>query len=217
MRVKKSAFSKGFYLWSRDIHLYVGLFASPYVIVFALSTILLNHNWNTVDNAEIKEWESQVELKEGLEPRQLGFDIAEQLGLQGEVGQARKIPAARAQLFPGQEVFQTGVNKLGQNTRIEVDPETGLTRIRQTTTGAMRAIIEMHMRPGPHSPRSLMSWIFSKIWAAMSDAVVYLLLFLSISGIYLWFVLKAERKIGWIMTLAGLGSFAFIIAGFLWA
>ncbi len=208
--------TKGFYLWSRDIHLYVGLFASPYVVVFALSTILLNHNWNFAGSAEVEEWEAQVELTEGMEPRPLGFEIAEQLGLQGEVGQARKIPAARAQLFPGQEVFMLGVNKLGQNRRIEVDPETGQARIRQTTTGAMRAIIEMHMRPGPHSPRSFMNWIFSKIWAALSDSVVYMLLFLSISGIYLWFVLKAERKIGWIMTVAGISSFAFIIAGFLW-
>ncbi len=216
MRVKKSKFAKGFYLWSRDIHLYVGLFASHYVIVFALSTILLNHNWNSTGGGEVKEWEAQGELAEGLEPRELGFHIVQQLGLQGEVGQARKIPAARAQLFPGQEVFQTGVNKLGQNTRIEVEPETGVARIRQTTTGAKRAIIEMHMRPGPHSPRSFMNWIFSKIWAALSDSVVYMLIFLSISGIYLWFVLKAERKIGWIMTAAGLGSFAFIIAGFLW-
>ena len=216
MRVNRSSFSKGFYLWSRDIHLYVGLFASPYVIVFALSTILLNHNWNFAGSAEVEEWEAQVELAEGLEPQELGFHIVEQLGLQGDVGRARKVPAARAQLYPGQEVVQVGVGKLGQNTRIEVDPETGVARIKRTSRGAMRTIIEMHMRPGPHSPRSFMNWIFSKIWAALSDTVVYLLLFLSISGVYLWYVLKAERKIGWIMTIAGVGSFAFIIAGFLW-
>ena len=215
MRVKKSAFSKGFYLWSRDIHLYVGLFASPYIIVFALSTILLNHNWNFTGNPDVEEWEAQVELAEGLEPLQQGFHILDQLGLQGRVG-ARKLPAARAKLYPGQEVFSVGVSKLGQNTQIEIDQETGVARIKQTTTGAMRAIIEMHMRPGPHSPRSFMNWIFEKIWAALSDSVVYMLLFLSISGTYLWYVLKAERKIGWIMTIAGVGSFAFIIGGFLW-
>ncbi len=75
MRVKKSKFAKGFYLWSRDIHLYVGLFASPYVIVFALSTILLNHNWNFNSNREVVNWEGQVELAEGLEPRELAFHI----------------------------------------------------------------------------------------------------------------------------------------------
>ena len=215
MRVNRSSSSKGFYLWSRDIHLYVGLFVSPYVIVFALSTILLNHNWNFRGNPVVEEWEGQVQLAEGLEPLEQGFHILEQLGLEGQVG-ARKVPAARAQLFPGQEVFMVGVNKLGQNTRVEVDPETGTARIKQTTTGAMRAIIEMHMGPGPHAPRSFMNWSFSKIWAAMSDSVVYMLLFLSISGVYLWYVLKAERKIGWIMTVAGIGSFAFMIAGFLW-
>ena len=215
MRVNRSSFSKAFYLWSRDIHLYVGLFASPYVIVFALSTILLNHNWNFIGGEE-EEWEARVELEEGLDPRAQGAHILAQLGLQGEGGQAREMPAAQARLFPGQEVLMVSANKPGENTRIEVDPETGAARIKRTTSGAMRAMIEMHMRPGPHSPRSLAQWIFSKIWFVLTDVVVYLLLFLSISGIYLWFVLKAERTIGWIMTVVGVGSFAFLMAGFLW-
>ena len=32
-----------FYLWTRDLHLYLGLAVSPLVLVFAVSVILLDH------------------------------------------------------------------------------------------------------------------------------------------------------------------------------
>ena len=33
------------YAWVRDLHLILGLFASPFLLVFAASTLLLNHGW----------------------------------------------------------------------------------------------------------------------------------------------------------------------------
>ena len=33
-----------FYLWIRNLHLYFGLFVIPLVLVFAISTMMLNHN-----------------------------------------------------------------------------------------------------------------------------------------------------------------------------
>lgn len=35
------------YLWIRDLHLIIGLFASPFLLVFAVSTLLFNHGWVT--------------------------------------------------------------------------------------------------------------------------------------------------------------------------
>src|SRR5205823_6124965 len=36
---------KRFYLITRDLHLYVGLFISPFVLLFAISVIFLVHAW----------------------------------------------------------------------------------------------------------------------------------------------------------------------------
>ena len=41
----------------------------------------------------------------------------------------------------------------------------------------------------------------------MADATVYLTLFISVSGIYLWYVLRAERSVGLFLLLAGALSF----------
>src|ERR1700730_1354859 len=39
----KSSVAKAFYQWTRDFHLYFGLFVSPFVIAFAISVFFLNH------------------------------------------------------------------------------------------------------------------------------------------------------------------------------
>ena len=41
--MSKTAGERALYHWTRDLHLYVGLFASPFVIAFALSVFFLNH------------------------------------------------------------------------------------------------------------------------------------------------------------------------------
>ena len=46
-----------------------------------------------------------------------------------------------------------------------------------------------------------------KVWKVMADGVVYLLLFLTTSGIFLWWFLKAERRLGYMAI--GLGVFTF--------
>lgn len=41
--MSKTAAEKTFYRWTRDLHLYLGLFISPFVIAFAVSVLFLNH------------------------------------------------------------------------------------------------------------------------------------------------------------------------------
>ena len=43
--------------------------------------------------------------------------------------------------------------------------------------------------------------------ASVADATAYLVLFITISGIYLWFALRAERRLGLLLLLAGAGTF----------
>ena len=42
---KTRIFSVGFYQWTRQLHLYLGLFICPFILLFAVSTIFLNHRW----------------------------------------------------------------------------------------------------------------------------------------------------------------------------
>ena len=51
------------------------------------------------------------------------------------------------------------------------------------------------------------------MWGWVADSVVYITLFLTVTGIYLWLVLKSERKAG----MLALGSGAFGFAAILYA
>ena len=44
-------------------------------------------------------------------------------------------------------------------------------------------------------------------WRWLADATVYLLLFITASGIYLWLALRSERRVGIAMLIAGAISF----------
>ena len=74
-------------------------------------------------------------------------------------------------------------------------------------TGLADALVTLHKSPGQHGPGIRMNWFAMKAWRWMADATVYLILFISISGIYLWYVLRSERKVGFILICAGALSF----------
>jgi len=50
--------------------------------------------------------------------------------------------------------------------------------------------------PGQHNAAIRGNVWFMRFWRWLADITVYLVLFISISGIYLWLVLRAERRIG---------------------
>jgi hypothetical protein len=53
--------------------------------------------------------------------------------------------------------------------------------------------------------------VFTRIWGWLADGTVYVLLFLTASGIYLWTVLKADRRAGLIFLGTGMVCFIAIV------
>jgi hypothetical protein len=51
-----------------------------------------------------------------------------------------------------------------------------------------------------------------RFWAWLADAAVYLLLFSTASGVYLWTVLRAERRTGLLFLGGGVLSFVLVVA-----
>ena len=50
---RKSWMGKGFYRWLRQLHLYFGVFICPFLLIFAVSTIMLNHGAGCVSSCAI--------------------------------------------------------------------------------------------------------------------------------------------------------------------
>ena len=187
---------KVFYDWNRHLHFYFGLFVSPFIVIFSLSTIMLNHGWKPVPQESVST--VSVQIDESLKGEQLVSELTSQLDLRGEIVGNGRMRDNKTTVF---------VMRPGATRRVVVDMEAGQAEITLKTFGFLDTMRYLHKNPGPHKPTN---WLFGKIWGWLADATVYLTLFLTVSGIYMWVVLKAERKIGLIALGAGCLSFGAI-------
>ena len=198
--------SQRFYRSTRDLHLYVGLFISPFVLVFALSVIFLNHTWLPWGGTEVAEAaERQTTVMVPNEPDNLALvkQIQQQLGVPGEIDFINRNLERHRLSFP--------IKRPGYTTMVRVDLASGVTELEQRETGLWDALVYLHKMPGPHNVSVRGNWIMTRIWGWLADGTVYLLLFVTASGVYLWAVLKAERKAGLIFLATGVVSFIGII------
>ena len=196
-----------FYRLIRDLHLYVGLFISPFALVFAISVFFLVHSWLPKIAAETSTTRvvsalplpgdlqtlSGRALIDALKP------ALEKAGVRGEVGFVRHMVKEEKLIIP--------VTIPGRETTVSIGIASREATIVTRETGLADALVILHKSPGQHVPSIRMNWFYMRAWRWMADTTVYLILFVSVSGIYLWYVLRAERSVGFILLFAGALSF----------
>lgn len=203
---------RGFYLVTRDLHLYAGLFISPFVVLFAVSVLLLVHPSGSPPSAPAARAAGpmqNLEIPRGLEnlSGRARVDsvrpLLDRAGVQGEIGFIQYIPKQHRLSIP--------VSVPGRETIVDLNLNSRSATITARDTGVWDALVQLHKSPGPHLAEIRMNWIVMRIWRWLADATVYLLLFITASGIYLWTVLRSERRVGILMLMAGAVSFFGIV------
>ena len=206
----QSSGEKTLYRWTRDFHLYFGLFVSPFVIAFAVSVFFLNHAKvdtsasTTVETFHDLTIPAGLESARGREAVDRARDIVSQVGVTGEIGFVRYVPNAQCVILP--------VSKPGVETVVEVDVSKRAAVVSRRQTAILESIAYLHKSPGPHNADLRGNWFWTRVWRWLADGTVYLVLFVSATGLYLSFGIKAERRIG----LALLGAGAVTFFGFLY-
>src|ERR1041384_5460187 len=109
---------KRFYVVVRDLHMYFGLFISPFVLLFAVSVIFLVHAWapwssvepvsRTVNDVQIPE---NLETLKGREQVNAMRGVLDKLGVAGEVNFVRRVPDQHRLIVP--------VGVPGRETKVE--------------------------------------------------------------------------------------------------
>src|SRR5258708_35097457 len=192
-----------FYRLIRDLHLYLGLCISPFVLTFAISVFFLVHSWlpRIASETSTTRIVSALPLPEDLQ-RLSGRPLIEALkpalekaDVRGEVGFVRHMAKEEKLILP--------VTIPGRETTVSITIATREAIIVTRETGLADALVTLHKSPGQHGPDIRMNWFYMRAWRWMADATVYVILFISVSGIYLWYVLRAERWVGFILLLAG--------------
>ena len=198
---------QAFYRWTRDLHLYLGLFISPFVLVFAVSVLFLNHAKIDTSAGTTTETFRDVTIPPGLEGAR-GRDaverartIVDQVGVAGEIGFVRYNARAQRIVIP--------VARPGLDVVVDVDTATRTATVARRHTGLLESTAYLHKSPGPHNADLRGNWLWTRAWRHLADAIVYLLLFVSATGLYLWFAIRAERRVG--LALLGAGALTFMV------
>jgi hypothetical protein len=201
---------KRFYLITRDLHLYVGLFLSPFVLVFAVSVFFLVHPQRTLSDdrppirlASDLPVSASIERLNGREQVAALRPVLEAMDVHGEVDFIRRIPKENRLIFP--------VRLPGHETVVDLNLVQRTAAISERATGLTDAVVHLHKMPGPHNVNVRGNSTYVRVWRWLADVTTYGLLFLTLTGLYLWAVLRAERRVGLALLCAGGISFVGLV------
>jgi len=183
----------------RRAHLYTGLFLLPWIIMFGVSTIPINHESPGAEAwTRIGEHPFDAPIPEQAENlRPLGRQMMTAAGLEGGYWVYRVNPR---QVQAGHPDFLSPVrlNYFAQDKRLVVERR----------PFSWRPFLSgMHTRGGYD-----MGGFWDSVWAVFVDLVCVGLLLWMATGIYMWWGLRSTRLWGWAALAAGALCFAGIIA-----
>jgi len=197
---------KRLYVLTRDLHLYAGLFLSPFVLVFTVSVFFLVHAPREKQAASGPtrvasdlDIPNAIEQLSGREQVVSLRRVLEQIGVEGEVNFVRRLPKEHRLIVP--------VLLPGRETVVDLDVFRRTATISDNSTGLSDAVVHLHKMPGPHNVNIRGNSVHIRVWRWLADITTYGLLFLTVSGLYLWAVIRAERNIGVVLMCAGGISF----------
>ena len=183
----------------RRAHLYTGLFLLPWVIMFGVSTMPINHqSTETVQWTLLGQHAFDAPVPESSENlRPLGREMMNAAGLEGGYYVYRVNPK---QVQAGHPNFLAPV-------RISYFPEERRLVVEQRPFSLRPFLSGMHTRGGYD-----MGGFWDSVWAVFVDAVSVGLILWIASGIYMWWSLPSTRRWGWMALGAGAICFAVLIA-----
>jgi hypothetical protein len=125
--------------------------------------------------------------------------VLESMGVAGEIGFVRHVPKEKRLIFAAAAP--------GRDANVDLDYGAGTATVTVRDTGFLDGLVTLHKAPGQHLAALRGNWWPMRVWGWFADATVYLVLFICASGLYLWWVLRAERRAGLLFMAAGALTF----------
>jgi hypothetical protein len=189
----------------RKIHLYLALFLTPWILVYLLSTMAMNHrptmeSWFGKAPPEF-QFERTLEydriFSEDTTRKQAADQILADLDMSGTSW-------VSGNLNDGQLVILRESPLVVR--RFTFSPAAGTLTIERADFRLPTFLEEMHRRSGYSK-----SFLLDNLWAVTVDLVILAILFWGISGIWIWWELRKTRVWGAICLATGVGLFTFFM------
>jgi hypothetical protein len=184
--------------------MYLALFLSPWLIMYAASTMAMNHRaWFRTASAGPPVLEKEREavfrgqLPAGADPKDTAIAVLRELGMEGahnvnaSADQQRITIVRQDAIAPRRVVFTPADNKV----------------VIEKQKFEMPAFLErMHRRRGFQHTYAL-----DDVWAFSVDLVIAAIVFWALSGLWLWWEMKKTRTLGFAAGAAGFLLFAIFL------
>jgi hypothetical protein len=189
----------------RQVHLYLALVLAPWVLMYGLSTGVMNHR------VQLREWyggplpapvfEREVALEmapaAGASAKEVGGQVLAALGMEGAYNASvRKADGAIV------------INRLDPIVprRVTVAPGSGKAVIEKIPWDSRAYLERMHRRRGYQHDY----WL-EDVWAFSVDVFIAAVLLWAVSGLWMWWEMKKARGWGWAVLALGFGLFAVFV------
>ncbi len=187
----------------RRTHMYAGLFLVPWVLVYAVSTVVMNHSphFSAPPEAPVFETVSvqtyDGSLAEGVTTQQIATQLLADLGMPGK----HRVRRNR----------RTGVVTIDRDTplglrRVTYDPRAREVTVEEAPYTVRTFMAQIHRRRGFDSDS-----LKEDAYGFFVDAFVVTMLFWVLSGIWMWWQLWVTRKLGWVSIVSGVALYAFFL------
>lgn len=176
------------------IHLYGGLLCASYLILFGLSSLNYNHPFAfTEPGTEKVVYERTLSVANIQDNGALSTAIRDSLGLMG-------YPLPWETRRDSSGALHFGLARPGKHYTLHFFPSEHRVSVEETRRGYWEVI------RGLHGLMSLPGFPFMSLWGAYKELCVWMVLFSSASGVYLWTARRSERMIGWVLLGAAAGG-----------
>ena len=189
----------------RRTHMYLALFLTPWLIIYALSGIVLNHGrlfgmgegGKPPPFVKVEERDYQAAFSADADTRMIGAQVLESLGLAGPFNVQGSANQPKLVINRNGAFSAHRITYLRDQNRLLVEQQ-------QFTKPMM--LNRSHFRHGYGQ-----SFVAATAWAVIVDLVIVSLLFWVISGLWMWWEIKPARAWGAVFGLVGIGLFAALL------
>ncbi len=184
--------------------MYLGLALFPWMLMYALSTLVMNHRaifiarYGSVPIPYVTEREMKYDglFPESADLKPIAAQILSSVGLDGSYGVSRRKDG----------VIVINRNDLVSPRRITFTPATQRLVIERMSFRTNALLERFHRRRGYATGYRL-----DTIWAITVDLVIVGMMFWALSGLWMWWEMKVTRALGTVTLLVGAGLFALFL------
>jgi hypothetical protein len=189
----------------RRSHMYLALFLTPWLVVYALSGFVLNHHsWFMPQDGKppapfvlVEERAYDAAFSADADEKLIGAQVLEHLGLAGSFYVQGNAKSAKLVI---------NRNSAFAQHRVTYDRQQGKLRVEKQSFTAPMFVNRAHFRHGYEQP-----FAASMGWAVIVDLVVLSLVFWVISGLWMWWEIKPARAWGAVFGALGVGLFVLLL------